>query len=113
MSNPSREQLVITRNAGAPRLIEFTGERCIPWAQEPRTVYEHMHRYLWVAGIVRGRRVLEVGSGEGFGAAILALAGAEVVGIDIDERTVEHSQVNYGRLGVSFRLGDARDLEMF
>lgn len=101
------------RNAGAPRLIEFTGERCIPWMPEPRIVYEHMHRYLWAAGIVRGRRVLELGSGEGFGAAILARTAAEVVGIDIDERTVDHSQVNYARPGVSFRLGDARNLEMF
>jgi len=59
------------RRAAAPRLIEWTGERCVPWAPDVQVVYEHMHRYLWAAGLVAGRRVLDVGSGEGFGAAIL------------------------------------------
>ena len=104
---------MLHRHHGAPRLIEWTGERCLPWAPDASVVYEHMHRYLWAAEIVGGRRVLEVGSGEGFGAAILAGTAAEVVGIDIDELTVEHSQVNYAQPGISFQLGDARDLKMF
>jgi SAM-dependent methyltransferase len=63
--------------------------------------------------MVQGRRVLDVGSGEGFGAAILGEHAAEVVGIDIDGTTVEHSQLNYGRPGLEFRSGNATDLSMF
>ena len=73
-----------------------------------------MHRYLWAATVVAGRRVLDLGSGEGFGASILAGAeGTEVVGIDIDARTVEHAQLNWGGPRTLFKVGDALDLSEF
>ncbi len=43
--------------------------------------------YAWVArtlGPLRGRLVLDAASGEGYGAPVLAAAGARVVGIDLD-----------------------------
>jgi GT2 family glycosyltransferase/SAM-dependent methyltransferase len=101
------------RRAGAPRLIEWTGERCVPWAPDVQVVYEHFHRYLWAARIVSGRRVLDLGSGEGFGAAILADTATHVVGIDVDERTIEHSRLNYGAADIEFHQGTALDLSVF
>ena len=101
------------RRAGAPRLIEWTGERCVPWAPDTQVVYEHLHRYMWAAQFVAGRRVLDLASGEGFGAAILADTAERVVGIDIDEQTVEHSRLNYAGERIEFQLGDARDLSRF
>jgi GT2 family glycosyltransferase/SAM-dependent methyltransferase len=101
------------RRAGAPRLIEWTGERCVPWAPDVQVVYEHLHRYLWAARLVGGRRVLDLGSGEGFGAAILAESAAHVVGVDIDARTVEHSRLNYGTANLEFHAGSALDLSSF
>jgi GT2 family glycosyltransferase/glycosyltransferase involved in cell wall biosynthesis/SAM-dependent methyltransferase len=98
------------RRAAAPRLIEWTGERCVPWAPDVQVVYEHLHRYLWAARLVDGRRVLDLGSGEGFGAAILAESAAQVVGVDIDERTVEHSTLNYATGNLEFHVGTALDL---
>jgi SAM-dependent methyltransferase len=100
------------RKAGAPRLIEWTGERCVPWAPDVPVIYEHFHRYLWAAQIVRGRRVLDLGSGEGFGAAILADLATEVVGLDIDETAVEHSRLNYQRPGLTFERGSVTDLSV-
>jgi GT2 family glycosyltransferase/SAM-dependent methyltransferase/glycosyltransferase involved in cell wall biosynthesis len=99
-----------TRRAGAPRLIDWTGERCVPWAPDVPVIYEHFHRYLWAARLVRGRRVLDLGSGEGFGAAILADVAAHVVGVDVDERTIEHSRLNYAGGNLEFVLGSAVDL---
>jgi O-antigen biosynthesis protein len=102
------------RRAGAPRLIDWTGERCVPWTPDVQVVYEHMHRYLWAATVVAGRRVLDLGSGEGFGASILAAGKeTEVVGIDIDARTVEHAQLNWGGPRTSFKVGDVLDLSEF
>jgi O-antigen biosynthesis protein len=101
------------RRAGAPRLIEWTGERCVPWAPDVQVVYEHYHRYLWAGSVVAGRRVLDLGSGEGFGAAILADTATHVVGVDIDERTVEHSQLNYAAENLEFSVGSALDLSAY
>src|ERR1700722_6430260 len=101
------------RHAGAPRLIEWTGERCVPWTPDVRVVYEHLHRYLWAGRLVGGRRVLDLASGEGFGAAILADTAAGVVGVEIDERTVAHSRLNYGGEKIDFEVGDALDLARF
>ena len=98
------------RRAAAPRLIDWTGERCVPWAPDVPVVYEHFHRYLWAAGFVGGRRVLDLGSGEGFGSAILAQTAAHVIGVDIDQLTVEHSRLNYAGPKLDFALGTALDL---
>ena len=82
----------------------------MPWAPDVQVVYEHLHRYLWAARIVGGRRVLDLGSGEGFGAAILAESAEHVVGVDLDERTVEHSKLNYAAANLEFHVGTAIDL---
>ena len=76
-------------------------------------IYEHFHRYLFASRLVGGRDVLDLASGEGFGAALLAGAARSVVGIDIDERTVEHSRLNYAVDNLQFEVGDARDLSRF
>lgn len=85
----------------------------MPWAPDVQVVYEHFHRYLWAARVVAGRTVLDLGSGEGFGAAILAESATHVLGIDVDERTVEHSRLNYGGPKIEFQTGTALDLSEF
>ena len=105
--------VTLQRRSGAPRLIEWTGERCVPWAPDPQVVYEHLHRYLWAARLVQGRRVLDLASGEGFGAMILAESASAVVGVDIDGRSVEHARLNYGAPTLGFEVADARDLSRF
>lgn len=105
--------MAIERRAGAPRLIDWTGERCVPWTPDIQVVYEHYHRYLWAAELVRGRRVLDIGSGEGFGSAILAGTVEHVTGIDLDPTTVEHSQLNYAAPNLEYHVGSALDLDRF
>lgn len=100
------------RRAGAPRLIEWTGERCVPWTPDVQVAYEHYHRYLWAAPLAAGRRVLDLGSGEGYGSAILAGSGAaSVTGIDVDERAVEHARVSYSAPNLTFEAGSALELD--
>jgi len=101
------------RRSGAPRLIEWTGERCVPWAPDVQVVYEHLHRYLWASVLVAGRRVLDLASGEGFGAAILARSAASVTGLDIDPVTVDHSSLNYATDRIQFAVADAADLSAY
>lgn len=56
---------------------------------------EHLARYRWARQFVDGRRVLDAGSGTGFGTVMLAAAGAEhVVGIDNDQAAVEQANAD-------------------
>jgi GT2 family glycosyltransferase/protein-L-isoaspartate O-methyltransferase/glycosyltransferase involved in cell wall biosynthesis len=73
-------------------------------------VYEHYHRYLFAAALAPGRRVLDVATGEGYGAAMLATQADEVVAVDIDDAAVEHARANYRLANLSFRQGDMLEL---
>jgi O-antigen biosynthesis protein len=101
------------RLAAAPRLIEWTGERCVPWAPDPPVIYEHFHRYLFASQLVADRDVLDLASGEGFGAVLMGSSARSVVGLEIEPRAVEHSRLNYVAPNLEFKIGDARDLSMF
>ncbi|MHB1834684.1 MAG: methyltransferase domain-containing protein, partial [Solirubrobacteraceae bacterium] len=102
----------IRRRAAAPRLIEWTGERCVPWAPDVQVVYEHFHRYLWASRLVRDQRVLDLGCGEGFGSAILAETADRVTAVDVDATTVEHARLNYSSPNLEFLQGSALDLSL-
>lgn len=72
---------------------------------------EHVARYAFAASLCRGRRVLDIASGEGYGSDMMAAAGAtHVLGIDIAETAVMLARARFGRDGVTFRVGDATEL---
>ncbi|MDQ0377051.1 glycosyltransferase [Amycolatopsis thermophila] len=92
------------------RGIDWTGERCVPWADDIQVIYEHYHRYALAARYTFGRRVLDLASGEGYGSALLAAHAAEVVGVDIDEASVAHARARYGdRPNLRFTTGSMTD----
>jgi len=93
------------------RLIEWTGERCVPWTDDLQVVYEHLHRYHFAAEIRPGGEVLDVGSGEGYGSAILARSAKTVVGIDVDPASIEHSRLNHSHENLRFVQASAHELE--
>ena len=97
------------------RLIAWTGERMVPWADEPAIIHEHLHRYLFSTQFVNGREVLDLGSGEGYGSSILAGHARRVVGVEIDPLAVAHARLNYDASNLEFvegsilKLGDFAD----
>lgn len=71
----------------------------------------HLARYLFAAERSAGRRVLDLGSGAGYGAALLRTAGATaVLGVDADAASVARAQARHGGAGVSFSLADCHEL---
>lgn len=91
----------------APRL-EWTGERYLPGRGGVQIALEHQHRYRFAAAMLGGRSVLDAATGEGYGAHLLAAAGAEVTGVEIDPATIEHARRSYPEIDV--RLGDVTAL---
>lgn len=93
----------------AHRGLAWTGERALPWGDDLQVIYEHYHRYVLAAPWVKGKDVLDLGSGEGYGADLLARTARNVVGIDIADDAVEHANRRYGREGVGFVVGSITD----
>src|SRR5438105_2987107 len=86
-------------------MLEWTGERFLPWIKESTIAYEHLHRYAFASTLVEGKRVLDLASGEGYGSNMLAASAATVTGIDIDESVVRHAAGKYGRKNLQFIPG--------
>ena len=76
--------------------LPLTGERTVPGiAREQYWFARHEVVYRWLAPRCAGQRVVEAGSGEGYGARILQQAGAQVVAVDYDESAIRHSAATY------------------
>ncbi len=76
--------------------LPLTGERTVPGiAREQYWFARHEVVYRWLVPHVAGQTVLEAGSGEGYGAAILQQAGAHVLALDYDQAAIEHSAATY------------------
>jgi O-antigen biosynthesis protein len=94
----------------APEL-PWTGERCLPWIDDVQVVYEHLLRYHFAAQFCAGKRVIDLGCGEGYGSAMLAATAATVVGIEIELGVVEHARGAYQRPNLEFLEGSVLDLD--
>ncbi len=86
-------------------MLEWTGERFLPWLEQSTIAYEHLHRYAYAATMVKDKRVLDLAFGEGYGSKMLATSAASVVGIDIDENAVRHANTKYGSKTLQFIPG--------
>src|ERR1051326_4869403 len=84
--------------------MEFTGERFVP-SENGQIKYEHLHRYALSLELAAGKSVLDVASGEGYGAALLAQVAQLVTGVDIDPETVSYSKNKYGLPNLNFLVG--------
>src|SRR4051812_35881658 len=90
--------LYVPRNQppGAPPL-HLTGERTLPDVPEENYWFRrHLVVYEWIAARERGRRVVDLACGEGYGSAVLARTAASVVGVDANPEAHEHARLKYG-----------------
>jgi SAM-dependent methyltransferase len=83
----------------APHQPNLTGERTAPGVREENYWFQrHVVAYEYVANLVRGKRVLDAGCGEGYGADLLAEAAGEVVGVDLEADVVHRARERYPRV---------------
>ncbi len=72
-------------------MSEFTGERVIPGQVNDELWSEHVARYSLAARFARGRRVLDLGCGAGYGTADLARVASSAVGVDLAPEAIEYA----------------------
>lgn len=91
-------------------MSEFTGERVVPGAVEPDLWNEHFARYLFGGRLARGKRVLDLACGTGYGAAELARSATTVYAVDVAPDAVSHARCNYPAPNLHFLQADCRNL---
>jgi SAM-dependent methyltransferase len=89
----------------------FTGER-LTSALSGQAQIEHYHRYLFARTLARDRDVLDVASGEGYGAALLAQVARSVIGAEFAASTVRSATANFPRENLTYLQADARCLPL-
>ena len=91
--------------------MALTGERTVPGlAEENYWFRRHEVVYRRLADRCIDRDVLEAGSGEGYGADLIADIARRVIGLDYDESAVAHVRARYPR--VDMRQGNLAELPL-
>lgn len=106
-----QQELYVQRDQppGVPPLA-LTGERTLPDVPEENYWYQrHLVVYEWIATRVGGQHVVDVASGEGYGANVLREQAASVLGIEPNPEAWEHARLRYPR--VEFRRALAESFE--
>ena len=90
--------------------LEYTGERMVPEKAGSSVFWEHIYRYGFATSYVKGKRVLDIACGEGYGTAALRDAGASnVIGVDISQMACDHARNRYQ---IDARVGDAENIPL-
>lgn len=92
--------------------MEFTGERFMPGQGGAQIAYEHLLRYLFAREVVTGKRVLDLGCGEGYGAFLLAQRAQRVIGIDVAPVAAAYAASKYAAGNLRFVVGSALDVPL-
>ena len=101
----------IFKREKASRSLEFTGERMTD-AVHGQIEVEHLHRYFLARAYCRGKDVLDIAAGEGYGSAYLAQVARSVVGVDVDFATTAHAIQAYQKPNLCFLTGDAQAIPL-
>jgi 2-polyprenyl-3-methyl-5-hydroxy-6-metoxy-1,4-benzoquinol methylase len=91
-------------------LVEFTGERVVPDQVNDDLWSEHFARYAFARRYASGKRVLDAGSGTGYGTAELAQSAARVIGMDLAATAAEFAAQAFALRNTHYLLGSCEHL---
>lgn len=89
----------------------WTGERLETFI-DGEVMVEHLHRYAIAQEYCKGKIVLDIASGEGYGSALLAKVATHVTGVDISKDAVEAAAAKYTSPNVTYLVGSADDIPL-
>lgn len=105
-ANRARFRALVGLDADEDSTHLLSGERQVGATLEDIRA-DHVHRYQWAAGKIDGDRVLDLGSGCGYGSAILADAGArEVLGYERSAEAVAYAQAHHARPAITWTVAN-------
>lgn len=77
--------------------MKYDGERYIPGQTAQNVREDHERRYWHVRQAIKGKRILDIACGSGFGIKILSSVSPEIVGIDCSFEAVNFAKRNFMR----------------
>lgn len=97
--------------------LDDTGERLIPEFHKNNSIWgavygEHVVRYEATVQLAKGKIVLDIACGSGYGSALLAKTAKKVIGVDVDKQAVDYAIANYGSKNIEFLVGDATSIPL-
>jgi ubiquinone/menaquinone biosynthesis C-methylase UbiE len=93
--------------------MEDTGERLIPEGHHQTLTYgEHLSRYLTTLEVVKGKVVLDIASGAGYGTHMIAKQAKKVYGIDYSAEAIAYAKQHYGAKNIEYKVGDAHEIPL-
>ncbi len=90
---------------------KWTGER-LETEIFGRDSVEHLHRYAIAKKLAVNKTVLDVASGEGYGSHILSKVAKNVIGVDIDQSTVNAASLKYNAANLKFEQGSTSKIPL-
>ncbi|MBF0532538.1 MAG: methyltransferase domain-containing protein [Candidatus Omnitrophica bacterium] len=79
----------------------------IPEAIDRKFYMQHLAPYDFIKPLIKGKRVLEIGCGDGYGAAYLAQTADQVIGVDFGEEVPAAARLKYPAANLTFEHMDA------
>ena len=98
-------------NTNHIKTLEWTGERYIPEIKGDIAL-EHLHRYAMACQFAKGKNVLDIASGEGYGSAMLAKVANHVIGVDISEEAISFATGKYSSDNLEFKIGSCAEIPL-
>ncbi|MCC6544981.1 MAG: class I SAM-dependent methyltransferase [Nitrospirae bacterium] len=87
--------------------MHFTGERLVI-GEDIVLEKEHLDRYNFVTQFVKGKKVLDIACGTGYGCSLLQSADSlYILGIDISHEAIRHAKSNYKAQNLDFIMSSA------
>lgn len=93
--------------------LENDYERMVPEFHKGTLTYaEHITRYRVAQELVKGRVVLDIASGSGYGTKMLAKTAKKVFGVDVDATSVQYAKENYPAKNLEYKVGDGESIPL-
>lgn len=112
VASPAMDASRFHQHAQGSTPLSFTGERVVPDEPGWEWCYQaHRFGYEDLAKRVPPRaRLLDIGSGEGYGTSLLSRVAGFTVGCDYSAEAVTHAKKRYGNSSTVFLVCDAQNL---
>ncbi len=73
-------------------------------------IIQHLHRYAFASAFANRKKVLDIACGEGYGSNLIAQLAEAVIGVDIDQETIQKAKTKYQSQNLIFKHGSATSI---